>query len=232
MPNSFIGTMLTLAVIALLPVSSAAQVRPLNESLLPQSKIIPIDEATKDPPLVHMRAQLMNALHVCDPKAVLALANPDVELGAAWKDFEGDFRDLLTGPKRDAHLCAEMFESLTLGGLLRDRDTFESNYVALQFKGDIDRVYPDRTTYRVITGKDVPVFARPSSSSPIIWRLSYDVALVRINGTNRVWQQVEYSDKKFGFVDSKYVSDPGGLVVKIHRERTGWKISGLTAFYE
>lgn len=225
---------LAFAGISVFPVSSLAQIRPDDdETLFPQPKVIPVDQATKDPSLVHMRAQLMNALRACDAKSVLAFANPNVKLGVAWKDFEGDFRDLLAGPKRDRQICEAMYESLRLGGLLRSRDTFESNYVALQFQGDTDRVYCDGTTYRVITGKNVPVLARPSSGSPVVQQLSYDVVLIRLEDSpQKLWRQVEYAKGKFGFVKSKYIADPGGLIVRLHRERTGWTVSGLDEFYE
>lgn len=225
---------LVFASVSGLPVSSLAQLLPADdETLFPQPKMIPVDQATKDPSLVHMRTQLMNALHTCDAKSVLAFANPKVKLGVAWKDFEGNFRDLLAGPKRDRQICEAMYESLRLGGLLRSRNTFESNYVAIQFQGDTNRVYRDGTTYRVITGKNVPVFASPNSGSPVIQKLSYDVVLIRLeNSSNKPWQQVEYAKGKFGFVASRYVTDPGGLIVRLHRERTGWRISGLDAFYE
>jgi hypothetical protein len=216
----------------------AAQAPQVLDAILPQARIAPADEAYRDPTLVEMRKRLMVVLSKCNRRAILAMADQNVTLDG-WKDFDGGFRELLDGTKREPHLCSEMYDSLSLGGLLRAPDRFESNYAVLLFTGETDREVPNGT-YQVITEAHVPVLGRipvrtaggrATSKARVIAELSYDVVLAKPipPGT---WKRVEYAKGHFGFVQGKKLADPGGLVVKLQRGPAGWKIKELYEYYE
>jgi hypothetical protein len=196
-------------------------------ALEPQLKILPVDEAVRDPALVATRTKLLAALQKHDASAVLALSESDVKLGAAWKEFNGTFQDLLNEPKAGFDVWAELRQSLSLGGKFRSADTFESNYVALLFEGQPGSGVGS-WVYEVVTGDNVAVYARPSSKQKAIWQLSYDVVLVGLVEPNG-WASVEYRKGHIGYVKADQLAHPGGIVVTLQRGTQGWKIKALEA---
>ncbi|PKL18556.1 MAG: hypothetical protein CVV49_05620 [Spirochaetae bacterium HGW-Spirochaetae-5] len=128
----------------------------------------------------------------------------------------------------------EMDKVLSMGSSFYDENktTQAYPYLFVIFPADYDS-----HEYSAVTGKKVNVRQTPSSKSPVIETLDYEIVKTawsaedtvseKVNGINGTWVKVQTSTGKTGYVFSHYIHSPIGPRAIFEKRSEGWV---LTAF--
>ena len=171
---------------------------------------MPFDEAGEDPEFEHFRAELIEIVEARDFKALKGKMHPEIIVS-----FGGD-------PGWEAAVAAMSGEPerwKILGRILRKGGKFriEGNAAGKQVKA----FYAPYTFFAEIPGadavvvaeRDVEVYAKPSTRSKIMARLTNEVveAVPRDRADNLTWFEVKLPSSEQGFVQAGDVSSSGDL---------------------
>jgi len=178
-----------------------------NRSLALQAKLLPVDEASRDPTFVAYRAQLLAAVRRRDSAAVLAATDPNIRTGFG---DEGGIKDL----KLDT-LWSELEQILTLGGTFRS-GMFWAPYVYSAWPESHDAFQ-----HVAVIAANVPLRETPAGRT--IATLAYDI-LRRLPD-----QRVETMDGRKGWIESRFVRSPIDYRAGFTKRGGEWKMTALVA---
>lgn len=198
-------------------------------------KLLPVDEAAQDPSFLEFRTALRQAINRRDAQFLIGVLDKDIKLS-----FGGDWGvqrviEMWNPYSPQSTIWKELGDVLRLGGTFGyghyPRDTFWAPYV-FGLSGQLDNFWD-----AVIVGNNVQVHAQPSSSSPVIAALSYDVVKLGPYDPNPVtekigefsypWKRVRLADQRTGYVYGRYVRSPLDYRAAFNKIDGAWK---LTAF--
>lgn len=179
-------------------------------------KLMPADEAKKDPSLVAYREKLLDAVRRHDVDAVIASADPNIRTSFGEGGGSGVLRRMLESPER----WRDLEQILTLGGSFRQR-TFWAPYVYSAWPES-----QDAFTSVAVIAENVPL--RSSATGPNVAMLSYDI-VQRVGDPKDGWQEVKLSDGRTGFVESKFLRSPIGYRAAFDKEDGHWRMTALVA---
>lgn len=183
-------------------------------------KLMPVDEATREPSLVKFRDDLLAAVRRHDVNAVMNAADPKIRTSFGAGGGAAEFRRQLEQPGSRA--WSELERILALGG------TFQKG-------GDVQRFWapyvysawpesgPDAFVALAVTDKDVPMHATNDPSSPAIATLSYDIV------TPAGKDKFKTADGRVGWVDPKFLRSPIGYRAGLVRKGDTWKMEALVS---
>lgn len=195
-------------------------------------KLLPIDEAARDPAFFVFRARLQEAVARHDAAAVLDAADPNIKVGFGGKDGLAAFREkwkLQDGDK--SPLWAELGLVLSLGGGFRSPSSFEAPYVFSRWPEAHDAF-----EHVAVLGTDVRVRAEPRADSKILAALSFDIVRLSQAGRSRLtpaqmkeWTAVELQGGRTGYVASRYVRSSVGYRALFNKINGRWRMTALVA---
>ena len=185
-------------------------------------KLMPVDEATKDPSLVAFREELLAAVRRRDADAVIALADPKIRTSFGGGGGAQDLRKNLGQPG----VWEDLERLLTQGGSFQG-ESFWAPYVYSSWPEAHDAF-----ASLAITGENVPLRESADASAPAVATLSYDI-VQRAGDVGRdpgAWQNVKTADDRTGWVESRFARSPVGYRAGFLKNNEGkWRMNALVA---
>jgi len=194
-------------------------------------KLLPSDEAARDPGFFAFRARLQAAVARHDTAAVLEAVDPNIKNGFGGEDGLDNFKkawDLQGGGSR---LWAELGLVLALGGFFQSKDVFAAPYVFSRWPEAIDSFQ-----HVAVLGTDVRVRAEPRLESRVLASLTFDVVRLSNSGRTRLtpeqaseWTAVELKGGRTGYIASRYVRSPIAHRAIFNRKDGRWRMTAFVA---
>ncbi len=189
-------------------------------------RVLPVDEAAKDPAFFAFRARLQRALAERDTARLLAVVHPEIKLS-----FGGDFgiesfrESWLADPASD--IWGELGIVLALGGRFDGDSTFVAPYT---FTDSPDGVDPFEAL--IALGDAVPVRAAPDADGEVLARLSFEV--VRRDREHdgplpEGWTAVRLADGTPGYARSRCIRSPIDYRAAFSRREGRWSMTVFIA---
>jgi hypothetical protein len=194
-------------------------------------KLMPVDEAVRDPELFAFRARLQAALARHDAAAVLEMVDPQIKNTFGGDDGIEAFQRLWKLKEGDSRLWEELGLVLALGGAFQNADNFVAPYVFSRWPENVDSF-----ENVAVLGRNVRVRAEPRAGSAVLAALSFD--LVGVSGTGRErmspeqardWTAVKLRDGRIGYVSSRYVRSPVAHRAFLTRKNGSWRLTFFVA---
>jgi hypothetical protein len=193
-------------------------------------KLLPVDEAVRDPELFAFRARLQEAVARHDVAALLEAVDPNIKVDFGGGGGIADFRNawkLQDGDK--SPLWAELGLVLALGGAFQGDNLFAAPYVFTSNK-------VDAYEQAVVLGTNVRVRAEPRVGSPVLATLSFDIVRLSQAARSRLtpeqaeeWTAVELQGGRTGYIASRYVRSPIDYRALFNKIDGRWRMTAFVA---
>ena len=210
------------------PQAGVQQASPRSRTTLP-----PVDEAKSDPTLMAFRTRVLNALMTTDARFLAQHSAPELGMDVSqWTALN---------PKEGPDpFYTELIRAVRLGGSFtttrgsqEGRKEFCAPYVYSAFPADYPPLPGDEINNEghpwAITGRNVPVRRRPSSTAAVITRLRHFELVLPTTLASPVdnprWYQITTPDSKVGWVRAEDILDPADQHVCFAKVDGNWKIS-------
>lgn len=199
-------------------------------------KLLPVDEASKDPTFKAFRDAIIDAVKRKDTQFILGVVAPDILNdfggGNGIQNFKTKWR---LGKTEESKLWAELDTVLSMGGSFRVEEgkrTFWAPYVYSTWPDDFD-CGEDAQCYAV-TGDHVNARREPSSTGPIVASLSYDIVKSKIedtesNKTPEGWTKVIVPGGATGYVATRFLRSPGDYRAGFAKVKGKWLMTAFIA---
>lgn len=194
-------------------------------------KLMPVDEAVRDPELFAFRARLQAALARQDAAAVLEMVDPRIKNTFGGDDGIEAFQRLWKLKEADSRLWEELGLVLALGGSFQNADNFVAPYVFSRWPETVDSFQNV-----AVLGRNVRVRAEPRAGSPVLTALSFDLVEVSVPGREKMtpeqsrdWTAVKLRDGRTGYISSRYVRSPVAHRAFLTRKDGSWKLTFFVA---
>jgi len=185
-------------------------------------KLMPVDEATKDPSLVAFREELLAAVRKHDAEAVVALSDPKIRTSFGGGGGAQSLKRNLEQPG----VWEDLERILTEGGSFQG-ESFWAPYVYSAWPDAHDAF-----ASLAITGENVALRESPDANASVVATLSYDI-VQRAGDVGRdpgTWQNVKTADGRTGWVESRFVRSPVGYRAGFLENSEGkWRMNALVA---
>ena len=189
------------------------------------ARLLPVDEAAREPSFFLFRARLMDAVVSRDTTFLFAHLSPDIRTSFGEGGGPDDFRRMWTPGEPDSEVWAVLGRILSRGGTFSAGPDaadslyrFTAPYTFSAFPDDVDAF-----TYQVVTGDNVRVRAQPDVSAAVIDTLSYDVVETpTYAGPDAAWVEVRLSDGRSGFVAAEYLASSVDYRAAFEKREGGW----------
>ncbi|HEX8619197.1 MAG TPA: SH3 domain-containing protein [Thermoanaerobaculia bacterium] len=183
-------------------------------------KLMPVDEAPRDPSLVAYRNQLLAAIRSRDANAVAALVDPKIRTSFGDGGGAAEFRKALAreGAMEDLELV------LSNGGtfLGDEARAFWAPYVYSAWPEKYDAFQSFAAM-----GPNVPLRESKNPNSPVVTTLSYDIVTqVMTEGDLR---QVKTADGKIGWTEAKLLRSPIAHRAGFNKINGKWLMNAFVA---
>jgi len=187
-------------------------------------RLLPVDEAAKDPSFAAFRATLLREVRERDAAGFLAHVDPKIRVTFGDRNGIAEFRKLYRLPSRDSKLWPTMERLLTLGAT-RERGGFWAPYVYSKWPQSVDP-YENVAVVR----PNEPLLDKPNGKP--IARLNYDI--VHLEGWPKEGLKASHRKVKTASGKVGYVSKAGFMTQVDHRaffEKVGgkWRLTTLVA---
>jgi hypothetical protein len=205
------------------------------------ARLLPVDDAPKDPSLLEFRTRLMDAARRQDLDYVLSVLAPHVVNSFGGDEgIEGFKRhwELDTGRTR---VWSTLLEVLSMGGTLHVTPSaaeigaeaeFWAPYVYSRWPNEFDSF-----EYGAITGEKVKVRSRPSRRAPVVATLSYHIVKMSPDAVadeeakdqTTSWVKIATPDGKDGYVSSRFLRSPIDYRIGFVKGNGKWLIKTFVA---
>lgn len=195
-----------------------------------ERKLEPVDEAWRDLSWAIFKNRLLDAVMRRDRKFVLSILDRNVRVGVDGARGVAEFRRQWHLDAEDSPLWRDLPTALFLGAAYRKRGRRElcAPYVHAQWPRDMDP-----HAYGAIISKDVLVKSAPSSDSPTLATLSYDIVPVadwevadQAPDYPQKWAKIKLKSGE-GYVPEEQIRSPIEQVACFVKTENGWR---MTAF--
>ena len=201
-----------------------------SEVLAQTGKLLPVDEAVRDPELFVFRARLQAAVARHDTAALLEVVDPNIKIGFGGNDGIAAFRETWKLQDGDrSPLWAELGLVLALGGQFQGANLFAAPYVFTSDKAD---AYEEGA----VLGANVRVRAEPRLGSQVLATLSFDIVRFSNAGRSKLtaeqakeWTAVELQGKRTGYIASQYVRSPVDYRALFNKIGGRWRMTAFVA---
>jgi hypothetical protein len=193
----------------------------------PARKLLPVDEAAKDPSFFIFRARLQEALAKHDMAFVLSVVTPDIQIGFGGDDGIEAFKKAWKPEAKDSGMWSELARVLALGGKFTEDGQFQAPYVSAAWPEDLDPI-----EHVAIVGENVRVREKPDANSAVMASLSYDlVTLVESSGQagKGPWSKIKLADGREGYVSDAFLGSGASLRAYFEKKNGAWKMTALVA---
>ncbi|MGE5524253.1 MAG: hypothetical protein ACM3SS_11090 [Rhodospirillaceae bacterium] len=200
-----------------------------------EHKLMPVDEAAKDPSWVSFKNRLLDALQKRDRKFLLSVTDRNVRNTTAGERGIAEFQRQWDLASETSPLWRELSSALFLGAAYMKPDKDEKGrkgrqelcapYVLAKWPEDIEPF-----GHGAIVARDTAVKKEPSSGSPTLQSLSYDIVPVldwemddREPGSPQRWVKVRTAAGD-GYVPEEHVRSPIELAACFVKGPNGWRM--------
>lgn len=195
----------------------------------PEMKLLPVDDAAKDPSWVSFRKRLLDALGRRDRKFVLSVIDRNIRNSLDTPRGIAAFRKQWDFDSDDSSIWRELPSALFLGAawLKPEKGPRQlcAPYVAAKWPEDVDPF-----DHGAITAKEALVKAAPSAESATLATLSYDLVPVadwevpdQAKETSQKWVKIRFRDKD-GFVPEEQIRSPIEHRACFIKTESGWRM--------
>jgi len=196
-------------------------------------KLLPVDEAAQDPSFLAFRIALQQAIQRRDAKVLIGVLDKNIKLSFGTDSGIERFIEMWNPNSPQSDIWKELGDVVRLGGTFGygkySRDTFWAPYV-FGLSGQLGDVWD-----AVIVANNAQVHAQPSSSSPVIAVLSYDVVkfgpydpnpvMEKIGEFSYPWKQIRLGDQRTGYIYGRYVRSPLDYRAAFKKIDGAWKLT-------
>lgn len=198
-------------------------------------KLMPGDDAAKDPSFFTFRSQLMQALLREDTTYLYSILAEDIKNSIGGADGIAGFKRTWGLDRADSASQSLIWEMLTrvlsLGGRLRG-DVFQAPYISALWPEAIDPF-----EFVAILGDKVSVRATPDADAPLVEALSFDIVGFKeweglgpkANVTANSWAQIELGDGRTGWVHGRFAYGPTGWRAYFVKRSGRWVLTQFAA---
>ncbi len=173
------------------------------------SRVMPVDEADRDPSFFLFRARLIDAVVARDTTFVYDHLSPDIRTSFGAGGGPADFKRMWRPSDPDSELWPVLGRVLARGGTFSEDPAtgdslhrFTAPYTFSTFPDDVDAF-----THQIVLGESVLVRAQPDAASEVLDTLSYDVVETpEYAGPEAEWIGVQLEDGQSGFVAADYLA--------------------------
>jgi hypothetical protein len=197
-------------------------------------KLDPVDEARAQPSFLAFRNRLAEAVRERDAAFLLGAVDPQIRVSFGDENGIAAFKKQWQPEDPRSPIWRELGEILALGGTFgyQGAPGFWAPYVYSRWPEDLDAFQ-----HLAVLRGDVTVRSRPSSSAPIIDRLSYDIVkrgdgdpgVERRPDGPRAWQPVITPRGRKGYVQALFLRSPGDYRAHFRQAGDQWRLDMLVA---
>ncbi len=184
-------------------------------------RLLPVDEAARQPDFFTFRAQLLTAVARHDAAALMAVVHPNIKCDFGGGEGKAFFEEHWKPGAPGSEVWTELAAVLALGGTFDTPDSFVAPYVFSRWPRGVDgfehvAVVGDRVRIRTAPRQD----AEPAAVS------SFEILpLARPSGdTPEEWTAVALAGKRIGYVASRFVRSPIGYRAFFARADGRWQM--------
>jgi hypothetical protein len=197
-----------------------------------ETRLLPVDEAAKDPSWTSFRNRLLDALARRDRKFVLSILDRNVRSGVESGRGVAEFRKQWELDSNSSPLWQELPAALFLGGAYVKHDQGPSElcapYVSVRWPQDIDAFGGG-----AIVAKEVFVKTAPAAASETLATLSYDIVEVRdwevadrSADSKQKWVRIRLRQGE-GYVPEERIRSPIEHTACFVKSANGWRMTGF-----
>jgi hypothetical protein len=193
-------------------------------------KLMPVDEAAKDPNFVEFRERLLEAARRRDDEFLSEVIDPNIRTGFGPAGGAVAFRRQWKLDTHESPLWDELETILTLGGGFNPASGGSQFWAPYVYSAWPER--HDAFRSLAVIEDDVPLYERPDVSARVIGRLSYDIVAnedVPAAELAGGWTRVMTVDGRSGWVDSLTVRSPVGYRAGFTRRNGQWRLSAFVS---
>lgn len=189
-----------------------------------QGKLMPVDQAARDPSFIRFRARLLDAVRRKDAEQVYAVLAPDVTSSFGGNGGVAEFREMWGAEHPASELWTTLGEVLRLGGTFMGDSVFAAPYVHGSWPDGVDPFQ-----YGAITGTGVRVRGEPWLGAPVIGSLSYDIVATTGERGSNGFRAIRLPDGRRGYVSTQYFRRPVDYRAIFVRRNGRWLLKALVA---
>ncbi len=205
-------------------------------------KLLPIDEAEKDPSLIVFRTKLLKAAKEHDSRVLLSILDSQIVNKSDGGRGIKEFKDQWKIDQPDSRLWETLTTIVSMGGSFRTNDgskEFCAPYIASEWPKVVDALPKgaDPLDYEAVIDKEVPLRSEPNSTAPVVTRLTYDVVKVNAAAStarssetgSTVWVNITTLTGKTGYVLDKSIRGPSDYQACFRKVGRNWLMIDLAA---
>jgi hypothetical protein len=197
-----------------------------------ERKLPPVDEAAGDASWQRFKKRLLGAIEKRDKQFLLSILDKNVRNQDERTRGIAHFRKQWELDTDDSPVWRELASALQLGGAFMQRDKRPREFCAPYLLGK----WPyDLEPFKngVVISRDTPVQAEPSTASPALGTLSYDIVPVidwevddKAADVKQKWVKIGYARRE-GYIPEEQIRSPIEQAACFAKNANGWR---MTAF--
>lgn len=231
--KKIIVSILTFTLFFTLTISGTAETKEFEKF-----QLIPTDDSTADKEFSTYITKFKKAVKDKNVKSLKELIAEDVAFTFESSDGIKGLLKLwkLDKKSKNSDFWYEMDKILSMGSAFynEDKTSYAYPYLFVTFPSDYDSY-----EYSAVTGKIVNVRKSPSSKSPVVETLDYEIVKTtgyeenpekeKIKGINGTWIKVITASGNEGYIFSHYVHSPIGLRAIFQKRNGKWALTALVS---
>lgn len=193
-------------------------------------KLMPVDEASRDPELVAFRDNLLAAARAGNVEAIVAAADPSIRTTFGAGGGAADFRRML----REPGMLRELEQVLTLGGSFRGEGENVSFWAPYVYSAWPDAHDPWESL--AVVSENVPLLPAPDAAALPIALLSYDIVErisppqpLAVGATPPAFIEIMTADERRGWVAAKSVRSHVAYRAGFVKTDGKWRMNAFVA---
>ena len=197
-----------------------------------ERQVLPVDEASTDATWLRFKKRLMEAITARDTRYLLSIVDPNIRNQSEKARGVANFRKQWDIDAADTSLWRELSSALQLGAAYvknaRQRLELCAPYLVARWPADVEPF-----DHGAIVAREAVVQAEPSSSSPSLGTLSYNVVSVldweiddKAPGSPQKWVRIQY-DGRAGYVPEEHIRSPVEHAACFVKAGSSWRMVGF-----
>lgn len=195
------------------------------------TKLLPHDEASRQPDFFSFRARLLVSLAGRDTAGLLAVVAPKIRNTFGDDNGVTAFRRLWRLEAPDSEVWRELTAVLALGGTFENESTFVAPYVFSRWPSHYDAF-----DYLAVIASDVRVRSAPSSTAPVVTKVSFEVVQRARTAPKdqtpapaALWEPIQLSSGRIGYMAKQFLRSPIGYRAVFIRRDNRWVMASFIA---
>jgi hypothetical protein len=197
----------------------------------PPARLLPVDEAARDPSFVKFRDELKAVIARKDAAALFTYIAPDIKIDFGGGHGALEFHKRWKPFNKDTKLWKALSLVVDNGGGFTSPDLFEAPYVSAAFPENVD-VFEAL----VVTGRNVHLRAAPNRNAAILRRLDNDVLTIVKSASHpqheagpNDWSEVKDAGGNRGFVHDANLRSPIDYRATFQKRNGAWLMHSFLA---